>query len=136
MPFGADKNPPKHDPRKLLRFLSAGAQTNVLGHGRSALPSVASGVSRHISFPPCSESPFPPTAEGVARRSAIFRHGGAYAPYISHLGNACHRLGIDNSWEADIIASLGAGLRNNSNNRVRLRNSLTPESPDRAIRPE
>ena len=64
------------DSQKLLRFLSLGAQNNVLEQVRSTLPSVASGVGCYLSF--CSLlaiAPFPPTTDSVARWSALFSPG-------------------------------------------------------------
>ena len=64
------------DSQRLLRFLSVGAQANILEQSRSSTPQLASGVARYLSF--CSLlaiAPFPPTTEGVARWSALFPAG-------------------------------------------------------------
>ena len=125
------------DSQRLLRFLSAGAQSNILQQVRSTLPSVASGVRCYLSF--CTllgVAPFPPTMEGVARWSTVFSPGKTFALYVNHLVKACHLMGIDNSWKTDIITALAKGLRNKVNPRVRFHNSLAPKILDKIIRHE
>ena len=71
------------DSQQLLRFLSTGAQTNVLQQVRLTLPSVASGVNCYLSF--CSLlgiAPSPPTAPAVQQWSTLFIHGETYQLYV------------------------------------------------------
>ena len=87
------------DSQQLLRFLSTGAQTNVLQQVRLTLPSVAAGVSCYLSF--CSLlgiDPFPPAPTVVQKWSTLFSHGETYQLYVGHLLKACQLLQIDASW--------------------------------------
>ena len=125
------------DSQQLLRFLSIGAQANILEQVRLSLPSVASGVSCYLSF--CTLlniAPFPPTTETVARWSALFSPGKTYSIYINHLVKACHLMGIDISWRTELIFSIAKGLSNKPSTKIKFHNSLTPTILDRIIRSE
>ena len=125
------------DSQHLLRFLSAGAQANILERVRSTLPSVASGVKCYLSF--CSLlgiAPFPPSANIVARWSALFSPGKTYSLYVGHLNTACQLLEIDSSWRTDTIRDIAKGLAKKAAGKERFHNSLAPSLLDRLIRSE
>ena len=125
------------DTQQLYRFLSIGAQANILEQVRPTLPSVASGIGRYLSF--CSIlaiSPFPTTSEVVARWGAISPPGETFSIYLSHLSEACFLMGFDISWENDIILAIAKGLRNKPDNRDKFHNSLGPTTLGRIIRHE
>ena len=93
--------------QKLLRFLSAGAQANILAQVKSTLPQVAAGGNFYLAF--CALlgiAHFPPTVEVVARWGAILRPGKTYSLYLGHLGKACQLMGIDLSWRTEVINML------------------------------
>ena len=125
------------DSQQLLRFLSAGAQSNILEQVRATLPSVASGVSCYLSF--CALlgiAPFPPSADVVARWSAIFAPGKTYSLYLSHLSKACQLMEIDSSWRTDTVRGIAKGLANKPSLKARFHNSLTPAILDRLMKKE
>ena len=125
------------DSQQLLRFLSAGAQSNILEQVRDTMGSVASGVSCYLSF--CALlgiAPFPPSATIVARWSAIFSPGKTYSLYLGHLNKACQLLEIDSSWRTDTVKAIAKGLANKPTGEERFRNSLTPSLLGRLIRAE
>ena len=96
----------------LYRFLSIGAQANILEQVRLTLPSVSSGISCYLAF--CSllaVAPFPPTTVCVARWSAVFQPGKTFPLYLGHLAKACFLLGFDSSWENEFITPIAKGLR-------------------------
>ena len=125
------------DSQPLLRFLSVGAQANILEQVRSTLPSVSSGIGCYLSF--CSLlaiAPFPPTAEVVAQWSAVFPPGKTFSIYLSHLSKACNLLGFDSSWKNEVILSIAKGIRNRPTGKDKFHNSLEPASLERIIRHE
>ena len=124
------------DSQHLLRFLSAGAQSNILEQVRLTLPQVASGVACYLAF--CSLlsiAPFPPISPIVRQWSAVFSHGKTFALYINHLMKACHLLSIDTSWRDEGVKAIVKGLSNKPR-KCRFSNSLPPESLDSLIRSE
>lgn len=123
--------------QKLLRFLSAGAQANILAQAKSTLPQVADGVNCYLSF--CTLlgiAPFPPTVAGVARWSAIFRPGETYSLYLGHLSKACRLMAIDLSWKTDVITALAHGLKNKGRRTASFHSTLTPEILDKIAKLE
>ena len=125
------------DSQQLLRFLSAGAQANILEQVRLSLPSVASGVGCYLSF--CSLlaiAPFPPTSDTVARWSTVFSAGKTFSIYLGHLSKACQLMNIDCSWRNDTIVAIAKGLKNKPMARDKFENSLDPKILDRIVRAE
>ena len=121
----------------LYRFLSIGAQANILEQVRLTLPAVSSGISCYLSF--CSllaVAPFPPSTECVARRSAVSPPGKTFSLYLGHLAKACFLLGFDLSWKNEFINSIAKGLKNKPSERAKFHNSLEPSTLDRIIRHE
>ena len=125
------------DSQHLLRFLSAGAQSNILEQVKHTLPSVASGVACYFAF--CSLlsiAPFPPTNTIVRHWSAMFSAGKTFALYVNHLTKACQLLHIDTSWKDDGIRAICKGLANKTITKQRFSNSITPQILDSLIRAE
>ena len=126
------------DSQQLLRFLSAGAQKNILEQVRSSMPQVASGVGCYLAF--CSLlaiAPFPPAAESVARWSAVFKPGKTFGIYLSHLAKACQLMGIDCSWKSnDTVIAVAKGLRNKPSGKIKFHNSLEPATLNRLVKTE
>ena len=125
------------DSQHLLRFLPAGARSNILQQAKLTLPSVASGVACYFAF--ClllSIAPFPPTNAIVRQRSAMFGAGGTFALYANRLSKACHLLNIDTSWRGECIRAICKGVANKTPLRQRLSNSLTPQILGSLIRAE
>ena len=125
------------DSQHLLRFLSAGAQSNILQQVRLTLPSVASGVACYLAF--CSLlsiAPFPPTTTIVRQWSAMFGQGKTFALYINHLMKACQLLSFDTSWRDDGVKAIVKGLANKPPRKARFSNSLSTETLGALIRSE
>ena len=125
------------DSQQLLRFLSAGAQNNILEQVRSTLPCVASGIGCYLAF--CSLlaiAPFPSTTEIVARWRALFKPGKTYSIYLGHLSKACNLMGFDSSWKNEVIHAIAKGLKNKPSGKNRFHNSLEPPILDRILRHE
>ena len=125
------------DSQQLLRFLSAGAQTNILQQVRLTLPQVASGVSCYLAF--CSLlsiAPFPPTTGIVRQWSCMFATGKTFSIYVAHLMKACQLMQIDTVWRDDSIRAIAKGLANKPPTRTRFHNSFTKEWLDALIRAE
>ena len=125
------------DSQHLLRFLSAGAQSNILEQVKHTLPirRLRSGVlfrfllaTEHRSFPP---------ANAVVRQwGAMFGAGKTFALYANHLAKACHLMNIDTSWKDDGIRAIRKGLVNKESAKQRFPNPTTPRILDSLIRAE
>ena len=125
------------DSQQLLRFLSSGAQRNILQQVRATLPCVASGLSCYLSF--CSLlgiAPMPPSSTVVQQWGTIFGAGRTFQLYVGHLVKACQLLNIDVSWRDDAVRAVIKGLANKPTRIQRFSNSLTPEWLDKLIRLE
>ena len=125
------------DSQHLLRFLSAGAQANILQQVRHTLPCVASGVACYLAF--CSLlsiAPFPPTTKIVRQWSTIFSTGRTFAVYVNHLIRVCQLLELDCSWRDETIKAIAKGIANKERPTQRFPNSLSPEWLDKLIQNE
>ena len=125
------------DSQHLLRFLSDGAQSNILHQVKHTLPSAASGAACYLAFSSLlSIDPFPPTNAIVRQRSAMFGAGKTFALYANHLSKACQLLAIDTSWRDEGIRAICKGLANETSLKQRFSNSLTHQVLGSLIRAE
>ena len=114
------------DSSALSRFLDVSAQLNVLQLVRSSLPSVAAGVQNYINFCTLLQTPpFPPTATGILRWSAIFSAGRAFGMYVRHVEKACILLGLGVDWRSAAVQAAINGLAHAPRVRSRFSNILT-----------
>ena len=96
---------------QLERFLDSGVTVNVLRQAPDSLDSVASGISCYIAY--CDLvgiDYFPPTSYHLRRGSSIFKVGGTFGLYVSHLKKACQILNVPILRHDELLSSVIRGL--------------------------
>ena len=101
------------DRTQMTRYLTLGAEINLLRTVKSSLPSVRSGARSYFRFCDLMARPsFPPTEDTVQLWSATFRTGKTYNQYLAHLQKACLLLHSPLGWLTPLIRNLAKGLKN------------------------
>ena len=99
------------DRTMLTRFLTLGAELNILRAVKGSLPAVRSGINSYFRF--CdlmARQPFPPTEDSVQLWSATFRPGPTFGNYLTHLKKAATLMNISTDWCTPAVTAMAKGL--------------------------
>ena len=93
-------------------FLSTGAPVNILRQAQFTLPSIASGIQCWVAYCNLVQQPyFPPTSQRVCAWASLFKTGGSFGNYVTHLTKACQILNVSLDWNDSSVAAVARGLR-------------------------
>ena len=96
----------------IARYLTLGAEINILRTVKQSLPSVRSGVKSYMRFCALLARPsFPPTPDTAQLRSATFKPGGTFSDYLAHLQKASVLMDHPLDWLTPGIRTLAKGLK-------------------------
>ena len=96
----------------ITRYLTLGAEINILRTIKQSLPSVRSGVKSYMRFCALLARPaFPPTTDTVQLWSATFKPGGTFSDYLAHLQKASVLLDHPLDWLTPAIRTMAKGLK-------------------------
>ena len=101
------------DRNQLARYLSLGAELNLLRTIKGSLSQVCSGVASYKNTCDLLGRPsFPPTADTVQLWSATFRPGKTFQNYLAHLKKACALMNHPTDWLTQTVREVSNGLIN------------------------
>ena len=113
----------------MTRFLTIGADLNILRSVKGSIRSVSSGVASYWRFCQLLARPsFPPTEDTALLWSATFRAVKTYNQYLARLQKASTLLRYPLDWLTPSVRCVGKGLKNAQDLPFKPPNFIGPEA--------